>query len=239
MTTVLTEIALVFGLGLVSSLHCVQMCGPVVLSLGLSTGGARRQLAVAHLAYNLGRVTTYTLLGAVAGAVGGAIGGVGRIAGFENTAAIVTGSLMVLAGLYLLDLVPLRALRRLDPFGFGPRVLGPVGRRITSPSASSKFTLGLMLGLLPCGLIYAALLESAATASPTIGALTMLAFGLGTVLALMLVGLASSAVGPTLLRKGARLAAVMVLILGAFVVWRGVNAEWRVHNDCPKCHEHL
>ena len=103
-----SDFALVLAFGLVSSLHCVQMCGPIVLtySVAANAGTARRGLLGLHLAYNSGRTLTYMLLGAVAGFAGGTMGFVGRLAGIENVAAIVAGIAMVIAGLTLFGLSP-------------------------------------------------------------------------------------------------------------------------------------
>jgi sulfite exporter TauE/SafE len=237
------ELTIIFTLGLASSLHCVQMCGPIVLSFSLPLGagapaGSRRRLVLAHLAYNAGRILTYGALGAAAGALGGALGFAGRLAGIENAAALLGGALMVVAGFLLLDLIPSAQLRRLDPFGVASRFLAPLARRVTSPTIASKLALGLMLGFLPCGLVYAALLKAAATGSPVTGALTMVAFGSGTVLALLAVGLASSAFGLKLGRGGARYAAVGVIVLGAFLIWRGLGAVWPVHSGPVECPYH-
>src|SRR5574341_330023 len=134
-----TELYIIFGLGLVSSLHCVQMCGPVVLSYGinLSRTSAKRQL-LAHLSYNAGRIITYSALGAVAGLTGQTMGLVGKLAGVENIAAIVAGALMIIAALLMLDLLPHKNLpkflRGFDPLRFLSRYLKPFGSRIASTS---------------------------------------------------------------------------------------------------------
>lgn len=217
------EFYLIFALGLVSSLHCVQMCGPIVLSYSLPLGKrTRRQQFFAHLSYNAGRILTYTVLGLLAGMAGGTIGFLGKLAGLGNIAAIIGGALMVVAGLFMLDFIPSQTLQRFDPLKSLSRWLKPIGRRISSPTILSKFTLGMMLGLLPCGLIYAALLRAIATGDMFAGALTMLAFGLGTASALFVLGMFSSVLSLRLGRWGTRLAAVSVTLLGAFLVWRGV-----------------
>jgi sulfite exporter TauE/SafE len=233
------EFYLIFALGLVSSLHCMQMCGPIVLSYSLPLSKhSRKQQFFAHLSYNTGRLVTYAMLGAVAGLAGGTIGLIGRLAGLENIAAIVGGALMVVAGLLMLDLLPSRNLRRVDPLGALSRFLKPIGCRIASPTIFSKFSLGLLLGFLPCGLIYAALLRAIATGSAIAGAMTMLGFGLGTVSALFTLGMFSSAVGLNFGRWGSRLAAVSVTLLGAVLVWRGVMPLVAAHSDATlHCHE--
>lgn len=222
------EFSIIFALGLVSSLHCVQMCGPVVVSFSLSLSHrTASQRAFAHLSYNVGRVVTYSLLGAVAGLTGQAFDLAGHLAGVENIVAIVAGALMIIAGLIMLDLLPHRFLQRFDPLRYTSRFLRPLGNRISSPTVASKFVLGLMLGFLPCGLIYAALLKAMATGTAFAGSLTMMAFGFGTTGALFALGVLSSAFSLKLARLnasgwGSRLTAISVTLLGAFLVWRGL-----------------
>ncbi len=116
------DLGVMFSLGLVSSLHCVQMCGPIVLSYSVAleslTRPAGRQfipsLLTNHLAYNAGRIITYTALGALAGLAGHSMGLLGRLAGFSHAAAIITGSLMIVAGIFLLGIIPSR-FRDLSP----------------------------------------------------------------------------------------------------------------------------
>jgi len=79
------DLSIPFGLGLMSSLHCAQMCGPIVLAYSLPLRGTRRSGVWAHLSYNSGRLITYGLMGALAGAVGG------RLAGFQRAATIAVG----------------------------------------------------------------------------------------------------------------------------------------------------
>lgn len=237
-----TEFYVIFGLGLVSSLHCVQMCGPVVLSysINLSRQSANQQL-FAHLSYNTGRIITYSALGAVAGLTGQTMGLVGKLAGVENIAAIIAGGLMIIAALLMLDLLPHRNLpkflRGFDPLRLLSRYLKPLGGRIASTSIASKFTLGLILGFLPCGLIYAALLKAMATGGAFAGALTMMAFGLGAAGSLILVGMFSSALGFKLGPWGGRLAAISVALLGAILVWRGVTPMIPIGSShAAQCH---
>jgi sulfite exporter TauE/SafE len=220
---------LTLAFGFVSSLHCVLMCGPIVLtySVAANTGAAGRSLLPMHLAYNAGRTLTYMLLGAVAGLLGGARGWVGRLAGIENVAAVVAGIAMVIAGMAL--------------FGFGPatkgwrglalpgRFLRPVGKLISSRAPYSKFALGLVMGLLPCGLVYAALMKAMGEATALGGALTLLAFGLGTSVALVVIGLGSSAATRKLTRWGATVSAITVMAMGALLIARGAMAGPVMH----------
>jgi len=236
----LWEIYVIFALGLVSSLHCVSMCGPIVLSYSLPLGSRKfsKQIS-AHLFYNLGRILTYSMLGAIAGLFGGTVGFLGNLAGFENVAAIVSGALMIVAGVLMLDLVPSKKLQKFNPLIYTSRFLKPLGSRISSPSAVSKFSLGLMLGFMPCGLIYAALFKAMSTGTIFAGALTMIAFGLGTAASLLGIGILSSALNLKIARYGNRLAAVSVLLLGLFLVGRGVMpliTSAQAVEEVPACH---
>lgn len=237
------EFSVIFVFGLISSLHCVQMCGPLVVSYSIPLGGqsAGRQW-LAHLAYHFGRIMTYSLLGGVAGLTGQTLRVIGDLAGIENVVAVVAGALMIVAGLLMLDLIPHRFLQRFDLFHLSSRFLQPLGRRIASPNASSKFTLGLILGLMPCGLVYAALLKALSTGGVLGGALTMTAFGLGTAGALLAIGVFSSAFSRKLAKLqlgiwGSRITAISVTVLGAFLLWRGIVPMISPHAPGdPACH---
>ncbi len=217
-----------FALGLVSSLHCVQMCGPIVLSYSValeslqkSTPGKSAFLLLRnHLAYNAGRIFTYSALGAVAGVAGGTLGLLGRLTGLTHILAIASGVMMIVVGISMLGLIPASLLgsKLLQiPSSF----LRRIGKLLSAAGARNRFLLGLALGFLPCGLIYAALLKAMSAGSPAGGAETMAAFGLGTAGALLAIGMFSSAIRMRLNRWGSQLAAAGVLLMGVLLVWRG------------------
>ncbi|HNU06602.1 MAG TPA: sulfite exporter TauE/SafE family protein [Pyrinomonadaceae bacterium] len=236
------EFYVIFALGLFSSMHCVSMCGPLVLSYSLPLGSKRfGEQAAAHLLYNAGRILTYALMGAAAGFAGGTVGFVGQLAGVENITAIVAGALMIIAGVIMLDLIPSKRLQKFNPLLYTSRFLRPLSKLFSSTAIGSKFPLGIVLGFLPCGLIYAALLKSLASGTVFAGALTMTAFGLGTSASLLAVGIFSSAFSIKLSRWGSRLAAVSVVLLGLFMVSRGVMPMMKAPADSneavPACHK--
>ena len=212
------ELSLVFLLGRLNSLHCVQMCGPIVLafSLPLKHSDALR----AHVQYNAGRILTYTLLGAIAGAAGGGIGMLGRMVGLASGARVFAGSAMIVGGILMVGLLPSNSLVTIQNRGITKRI----GRRLLAPKG--KFTLGLTLGFLPCGLVYAALLKAVDSGSALAGAGTMLAFGAGTAVALLSLGAASSFL--RFPRWSNRIAAVSMMLAGGLLVWRGLTT--------PVCH---
>lgn len=195
----------VFLFGLVGGLHCVQMCGPIVLVIG---PGRRAQLA-----YHAGRLLTYAALGALAGAAGAGMGMLGRMAGLAHGARILAGVAMILTGILMLG-VRRPELIHIQPAGFTHKV----GRLLTAPRG--KFGVGLLLGFLPCGLIYAALLKAMETAAVLPGALTMLAFGLGTAGALLALSFAAAFAGSWV----QRVAPITVMLAGVMLLWRAFSA---------------
>jgi len=208
------DFTLPLGLGFLSSLHCAQMCGPIVLCVGPA--------ARDHLSYNGGRILTYAALGAIAGAAGR---GMVELAGVEQIAAIAAGGLMIVAGLLMAGAAPRRALVRIERWRL-PRLFSrAIGRMLLAPGTMRRFALGGLMGFLPCGLLYAALLKAAATGSAAQGAISMLAFGLGTASSLLAIGLFSTVVRAGLGRWSGALAAISVTAMGAFLVWRGVMAQ--------------
>ncbi len=222
------DFSVMFMLGLVSSLHCVQMCGPIVLSYSVAletltkppAKGIFDSLLGNHLAYNFGRILTYSALGAIAGFAGEAMSVIGRISGFTHALALVAGISMVVMGIAMLGIVPPRLLaNRLlrVPASF----LRSASSLINAPGTSKRFGLGVLLGFLPCGLVYAALMKAMAAGTPVSGAVTMFAFGLGTAGALIAIGTLSSTLRLRLNRWGRQLAAVGVMVMGVLLVWRG------------------
>lgn len=215
-------------LGLVGSLHCVQMCGPIVLSYSISLESLKSNSETSsiasllhnHLAYNAGRILTYSVLGALAGVVGQTMGLVARLAGFSHALALITGILMIMVGIVMLGVIPSRLVGS-GLIRIPSSLLRRAGRLLSAGAAVNRFLLGLTLGLLPCGLIYAALLKAMATGSPVGGAATMFAFGLGTAGALLALGIFSSALRIRLNRWGSQLAAVSITLMGVLLVWRG------------------
>ena len=225
----LVEFWLMFGFGVVSSIHCVQMCGPIVLSYSLPLAGQPR-LWRAHVWYNLGRMATYTLLGALAGAAGGAIGLAARLARVAQGGRILAGAAMIVAGLYLAGVARRGNLVRIESPGVAARLARAGKRFMLSVNPASKFRLGLAFGFLPCGLIYAALLKAVDASSATGGALTMLAFGLGTGPALGATGLASTAWGWRLGRWANTIAGASIMLAGALLLWTGAVPGAHAHH---------
>ncbi len=209
-----------FALGLLGSLHCVQMCGPLVVSAGLPLAAASRsRQAIAQVFYNLGRVTTYALLGAAAGGVGNAVTVLGRLAGLRHAAMFAGGVLLIATAACLAGLRSPWA-TTVGLFRHASRWSRFVARLMASEAVGTRFAMGVVLGLLPCGLIYGALVKAAATASIVGGAATMAAFGAGTSGALLGVGLFAVPLGRVAGRWSTRTAAIAMAVMGGVLIWR-------------------
>jgi sulfite exporter TauE/SafE len=208
--------------------HCIGMCGPIVVSLSLSLKG--RSVVVPHLLYNGGRITTYGLLGGVMGATGSFTRVVASIASLQKGVMILTGILIVVMGLAMAGWIPLGVI-----FGdyYNPQgVLSRGFRKLSEArSTGTYYPLGMLLGLLPCGPVYTALLAAARAGMETqstlegllIGVGVMLSFGLGTVVALLLI--AKLADLGWLKRRDViyKMSSVLMVIVGIYFV---VKAIW-------------
>jgi len=208
------ELIAAFLLGLTGSLHCVGMCGPLMLAAG---NDGRWQSA---FAYQSGRILVYVMLGGLLGALGLGM----QLWNAQSTIAIISG--VALIGFALLRLDPGNMLQRLPAYarfqvGLRQRVSGFIGQGGAGP----QFALGCCNGLLPCGLVYLAVIGAANTSSPLVGAGFMLAFGLGTLPLLT----ATLYTGRWLFRlDAARLASatpVVMAIAGLLLLYRG----WATH----------
>jgi sulfite exporter TauE/SafE len=216
---------LVTGLGIGFG-HCIGMCGPIVVSLAM--GLKDRGSVFTHLLYTAGRITTYAGLGALAGFTGSMVDSVSSLAWLQKAAMIGSGLLIVLMGISMAGWLPLPV-----PRGDGKGKTGPLAKGYRSLSRSGSipalYGMGMLLGLLPCGPVYTALLVAASAGmnAPVHGVLAglslMVAFGLGTVPALFLVS-RMAVLG--WLRAGKRFyraTAILTIGIGLYFLVRGLQ----------------
>jgi len=203
--------------------HCIGMCGGIVIaysSAKIDIKSTKLAQAVAHLTYSLGRITTYTAMGAIFGAIGGVVG-------FSSTSiaalTIFAGIVMVLTGLSLIG--KLKFLTLLEHSFSQSLWYQKVFRAtIQSKGLSSFYILGLLNGLLPCGLVYFFAVTAASTGSPLWGAVVMFIFGLSTIPSLFTLGFFTSIFTKTNFRKIAmNLASIIVIIYGFYTIYRGYD----------------
>ena len=202
--------------------HCAGMCGPLAASMGLVASprlGARRALG-GQLLYNLGRVTSYACIGGAMGLTGSFVNTAGRLAGLQDAVAVVAGMLMIVMGLGAAGVAPF--FRRIEE-RVASRVFRGVRSVLEGGGPGRFYALGLLLGFLPCGLSYSAFVGAAATGGLPQGFLFALAFALGTVPALLLVGGASALASARARGLLYRLGGVAVVVVGALFVARGLG----------------
>lgn len=223
-----------FAVGFLGSLHCVGMCGPLVLAYSLYLPGAGtdagfagfhswRQGVLHHLAFHSGRILTYGFLGALAASLSRAANLSGIFTNIRGGVTYAAGISMILLGLILLKIIPFPIfLTGASPGGnriWNRLVPGLLGSR----SIFSRMGLGLAAGFLPCGLSWAMIVTAAATGDPLKGFLTMVAFGLGTAPALLSVGISSSVLSMRVRLMGERAAALSVIVMGLLLLYKGAG----------------
>lgn len=209
--------------GLLTGLsHCIGMCGPLVGAFALRRRAERQELSTPLLLFQIGRISTYVLLGLVLGWLGSLVEGGISLQGWQAGLSVILGGVMVLLGLSLMGFLP--ALRWPAALALVHTVSGWLKYWLASPHPAAPFALGVVNGLLPCGAVYAMGVLAATSGSPLKGASIMLIFGLGTLPAML--GIGFSAVWLSLRwRTGFyRVAALLVVIVGLQLALRGLAA---------------
>jgi hypothetical protein len=207
--------------------HCIGMCGPIVVSLSLNLKG--KTLLVPLLLYNAGRIITYALLGGLAGLLGSFTILASSIAGLQKGILIFAGAMVLVMGLAMAGWLPLgRAFGNAASYG------GAFSRwfhRLSAfKSSAIHLPVGLLLGLLPCGPVYTGLIASARASMGATnsweaffsGTLLMLAFGVGTVPSLLLIG---KLAGLRWLhsREGIyKVGSILMILVGVYFIFKGI-----------------
>lgn len=180
-------IYMAFVTGLLGAGHCIGMCGGLVSALALSEAGQKGGWWF-HLLYHLGRITTYTFIGAVVGWLGSALAYTDRFKLVTRSLLLGSDIFIILVGLGTAGLFTWLNASRLDfPGPMRAMTLAVTGLR-QLPPALAALPLGLLFGFIPCGYLYAVAITAAQSASVATGAFMMLAFGLGTAPSLLVFG---------------------------------------------------
>jgi sulfite exporter TauE/SafE len=216
-------LGLVFVFGLVTSLHCVGMCGGFVLTQSVQSTEngekkSRREIVRPPILFNLGRIVSYT-------AIGGIVGGIGQVLSLadfvKGLIPMVGGVFMILMALNVLGAFPF--MRRMQ-FGAPKGVVKKIRNGETGP-----FILGLLMGIMPCGPLQMAQIYALTTGSALWGALAMFVFSVGTVPCLLILGCFGSFMTKRFARTVLQCSAVVIIALGISMVGKGLAMNG-IHN---------
>lgn len=211
---------MLFVIGLITSVHCVAMCGGINLSQCMPhkeevEENSRFAFLRPSFLYNLGRVVSYTVVGFIVGALGSVLTFSNTM---QGTMKLVAGVFMVIMGINMLGIFPW--LRRLNP-----RMPQIFARKINAKKGKSKspFIVGLLNGLMPCGPLQAMQIYALSTGSAVAGAISMFLFSIGTVPLMFALGAVGTALGKKFTNKVMTAGAVLVVVLGLSMFSQGVN----------------
>lgn len=226
-----------FTIGLFGSLHCVGMCGPIALAL--PHGGQSRWMAIWKvLLYNLGRTVTYVLLGVLVGLLGEGL----FLAGAQKWLSIAIGIGLLAVAIFS---IPVESkLLRWPLVGRGYLLLkSALAKLLGKNSQLAFFQTGLLNGLLPCGLVYLAIVGAVSVGSVSGGAVYMLLFGLGTIPLMLATAFAGQMVSLKIRNRLKKLYPVFLVSLAALFIFRGLQfavpkdfSFWEAMQNMPMCH---
>ncbi len=206
-----------FLLGLAGSFHCVGMCGPIALALPLRKKETSRKLA-GSLLYNAGRITTYSALGALFGFVGQGF----VMAGFQQTISIGIG-LLIIMGIVM----PHFFSKNIKITSWIARAIAPVKKQMAllfkQHSLSASYFMGVLNGLLPCGLVYLGIAGAVALGQPINSLLYMTLFGAGTLPMMFLVSFFGNSLSPGIRTRMRKAVPIMMCMMGILLILRGMS----------------
>lgn len=224
----------VFLVGLTGGFgHCIAMCGPISAAGGVWSGAAAsadgrraRGVALWQLGYQVGRIVTYTAIGAALGALGSLAAVRGALGPLQRILWLLAGEIMIVMGLAIAGVPLLARFGRSIEAGYAKTTSGWFRRAYTAlrkagPRASLPF--GMLMGLMPCGFLMSAEFYAVGTGSAIAGGATMLAFGLGTIPALAASGAIGGALGARSRAWFVYAGAAIVVALGVFYIARAAG----------------
>lgn len=204
-------------MGLMGSLHCLGMCGPIAFALPVRTHVMRIKI-LKYALYNIGRVTTYALLGYIIGIAGKGF----VLVGMQQSLSITAGVLIIISALVAYTSATNMVMNRISE-RIRTRLKSAFHFYFQQKSNSALFMLGILNGLLPCGMVYMAMLAALAGGSPMSGATFMIGFGLGTVPMMFTVCLVGSAVGMQWKNYVYKVAPILACLIGVLLILRGMQ----------------
>jgi uncharacterized protein len=206
-----------FIFGLISSFHCIGMCGPIALMLPVDRTNQSKKV-IQIITYHIGRLSAYAAIGLVFGLLGKGL----FLAGIQQKLSIFIGVLMI-----LVILIPERVIARYNfskpVFRFISKIKTSLGKQFKNKSYKSLFTIGLLNGFLPCGMVYVALFGAMAMQSESLGVLYMILFGIGTVPMMSSVVYLNSFLTIPIRNKIQKVIPYVAIIIGILFIFRGLG----------------
>jgi sulfite exporter TauE/SafE len=206
-----------FLFGLISSFHCIGMCGPIALMLPVDRTNQTKKV-IQIITYHSGRLSAYALIGLVFGLLGKGL----FLAGIQQKLSIFIGVLMI-----VVILIPERVVARYNfskpVFIFISKIKTSLGKQFKDKSYKSLFTIGLLNGFLPCGMVYVALFGAIAMQSESFGVLYMILFGLGTVPMMSSIVYLKSFLTIPIRNKIQKVIPFVAIIIGILFIFRGLG----------------
>jgi len=201
-----------FVLGFLGSFHCLGMCGPIAIAFSAQDNS---RFLTNKIFYNLGRTVTYSLLGLIVGALGLSL----QLAGVQQWLSIVMGAMIILMAFYYKRSEGWIATKGFS--GLAGVVKFRLKKYLQMGGRSAFFTGGVINGLLPCGMVYIALIASLALQSPLWGGLYMLAYGIGTIPMMLAVMLSGRLFSVSLRQRFLRVMPYFAIVIGVLFILRG------------------
>ncbi|MDH4261862.1 MAG: sulfite exporter TauE/SafE family protein [Spirochaetia bacterium] len=228
---IFTPLIAALAFGFLGSLHCVGMCGPIAGALSMNRQKFWRS---GLLIYQTGRIFTYAALGFILGLIGSTMEEIGG-KNFQRVMAVFAGIFMAGFGLNLLGIIP-DPLRRLTSPVISILQIGKRAQNLMqNPAFSGWFSIGLVNGLLPCGLVYAALAVALSSGSLINSVLTMVLFGIGTIPAMTLVPGLMRMMSTSIRGNFLRVVGLLMILYGVYTGFRGSHWMSLKHNHA---HDH-
>lgn len=205
-----------FIIGLLGSFHCAGMCGPIALALPIKNISLFTKLSSSFL-YNTGRIITYGILGLVFGLLGRGL----YLGGLQQWTSIAAGSIMILSVIFPLFV------KKIDLTSRVSKTLSVVKKGLSSflkvRSYTSIFIIGLLNGILPCGLVYIALAGAIVSSHPLNGIIFMIFFGLGTLPMMFVLPLIGTIINLKYRKIVSKITPIIIIIIGTLFIIRGLN----------------
>ncbi len=227
-----------FMIGLMGSLHCVGMCGPIAMALPYQKQ-SKFALLASTSAYNIGRVITYSLLGLIIGLLGKGV----FIAGLQQALSIGAGIVLLIIAIFAIEVES-----KLLSLKFVHRIYGKLQKLLRRYLAKSGyqalFVTGLLNGLLPCGLVYFALIGALTSGTSIMDSVLFMAlFGFGTFPFMMAAALAGNFISIKLRNRIKKLYPILLVLFAVLLIVRGLNFHvsrefnfWEERQEIPECH---